>query len=208
MKRTENCVMTLGVGVAERALPHAVVARPDMDVPDLADEVRQQRVSPLARHLELHVPAVQHSRPGSDVAGRDREVDGVLRGSHGCPGTGHSQPVALHELDILLGVPCREFTSSGRWPASSERSAILAARSAVLADLFADLIDANVATARTRVPAARLQLAASSQARSMAGSHRAADGAATSDGDLLVISKSVTSRKMSARRRYCPKSLT
>jgi len=52
------------------------------------------------------------------------------------------------------GSSSREVTSSGRWPASSDRSAVRAARSAVLADRFAERIEANVATASTRVPPA------------------------------------------------------
>jgi hypothetical protein len=59
------------------------------------------------------------------------------------------------------GSCAREFTGSGRCPASSDRSAmradrsaVRAARSAARADRFPERTDAKVATARTRVPAA------------------------------------------------------
>src|SRR5215472_8701360 len=56
---------------------------------------------------------------------------------------------------FCVGSCSREFISSGRWPASNDRSAVRAARSAVRAERFADWTDANVATASTRVlPAA------------------------------------------------------
>ena len=62
---------------------------------------------------------------------------------------------ALVEIDLLsCGSWNRELRSNGRCAPSRERSAVRAAYSDTRADRFADRIDANVAAARTSVPAA------------------------------------------------------
>jgi len=70
------------------------------------------------------------------------------------PPPGTSSQLPSTNWIFCSGSPIRELTSTGRWPAISDCSAILAARSAVRADLFADLMEANVAIASTRVPPA------------------------------------------------------
>ena len=53
-----------------------------------------------------------------------------------------------------MGSPCREFISNGRWPASSDCSAVRAERSEIRAERFAERMEAKVATASTSVPPA------------------------------------------------------
>ena len=92
-------------------------------------------------------PARATPRAGARVAQRPRQVDDAVDLFHHRAPAADVDEVLVLPPDLLLLVLQARVRNSGRIPASSERSAVRAAR-------LADRTDANVAAARTSVPAA------------------------------------------------------
>ena len=101
--------------------------------------------SQLQVELRSQEPAVEHRDAAADVADRDRQIDGPVRHLGDPAAARDVEPLVVGETRPSAADPrAARASGPGRSPASSERSAALAAR-------FADRTDAKVANASTRV---------------------------------------------------------